>query len=50
MNVKTNFRSITKNHAADPDIRFLIKSISKPYGRVTAMSTAWELTVESVVL
>ena len=26
-------RLITKNHAADPKIGFLTKSISKPYGR-----------------
>ena len=40
---KINLRIITKNHAADPDIEFLTKSISKPYGRATAMPTAWEL-------
>ena len=33
-----------KNHAADPEIRFLTKSISKPNGRATFMPTAWELT------
>ena len=33
-----NFRIKTKNHAADPDIGFLTKSISKPFGR--AMPTA----------
>ena len=38
-----NLRKITKNHAADPEIEFLTKSISKPYGRATAMPTAWEL-------
>ena len=38
-----NLRIITKNHAADPEIGFLAKSISKPYGRATAMPTAWEL-------
>ena len=41
--VKMNLRIITKNHAADPKIRLLRKSISKPYGRVTAIPTAWEL-------
>ena len=41
--VKTNFRIITKNHAAATKIRFVTKSISKPYGRATAMPTAWEL-------
>ena len=38
-----NLRIITKNHAADPEIGFLTKSISKPSGRATAMPTAWEL-------
>ena len=36
-------RIITKNHAADPEIRFLTKSILKPYGRAAVMPTAWEL-------
>ena len=31
------------NHEADPEIGFLTKSISKPYGRATAMQPAWEL-------
>ena len=39
-----NSRVITKNHAADPEIGFLTKLISKPYGRATGMPTAWELT------
>ena len=43
MAVKMNFRIITKNHAADPEIGFHTKSISKPNGRATAMPTAWEL-------
>ena len=43
MNVKMNLRIITKNRAADPEIGFLTKSILKPYGRTTAMPTAWEL-------
>ena len=34
----------TKNYAADPEIGFLKKSISRPYGRATAMPTAWELS------
>ena len=38
-----NLRIITKNHAADPEIGFLTKSISKLHGRATAMPTAWEL-------
>ena len=43
MGVKINLRIITKNHAAEPEIGFLIKSISKPYGRATAMPAAWEV-------
>ena len=43
MAVKINLRLITKNHAADPYIGFLTKSISKPNGHTTAMPTAWEL-------
>ena len=43
MGVKMNLRIITKNHAADPEIGFRTKSISKPYGRATAMPSAWEL-------
>ena len=35
MGVKMNSRIITKNHAADPEIGFLTKSISKPYSRAT---------------
>ena len=45
MAVKMNLRIITKNHAADPEIGFLTKSISKPNGRATAMPTAWELNL-----
>ena len=45
MSVKMNFRIITKNHAADPEIKFLTKSISKLYGHATALPTAWEITV-----
>ena len=37
-----NLRMITKNHAADPEIGFLTKSISKPSGRATAMPSVWE--------
>ena len=40
MAVKMKSRIITKNHEADPEIVFLTKSISKPYGRATAMPTA----------
>ena len=45
MGVEMNPRIITKIHAADQEIGFLIKSISKPYGRATAMPTAWGLIV-----
>ena len=38
-----NLRIITKNHAADPEIGFLTKSVSKRYWRATAMPTAWDL-------
>ena len=40
---KMNLRIITRNHAADRKIRFLTKSISKPFGRAMAMPRAWEL-------
>ena len=39
-----NLRIIRKYRAADPGIRFLTKSISKPYGSATAMPPAWELS------
>ena len=48
MVVKMNLRIITKNHAADPEIGFLAKSISKSNGSATAMPTAWELTPENL--
>ena len=38
-----NLRIITKYRAADPEIRFLTKSILKPYGYATALPPAWEL-------
>ena len=41
--VKTNLRIITKNRAADPEIGFLTKSISKLNGRAMAMPTAWKV-------
>ena len=41
-----NLRIIAKNHAGDPEIGFLTKSISKPNGRSTAMPTAWELRLD----
>ena len=43
MGVQMNLRIITKNIAADPEIGFLTKSISKTYGRATAIPPAWEL-------
>ena len=43
MGLKMNLRIITKNRAADPEIGFLKKSISKPNDRATAMPTAWEI-------
>ena len=48
MGVKMNSRIITKSDAGDPEIGFLTKSISKPYGRATAMPTAWELGCGSI--
>ena len=46
MAVKRNLRITTKNHAADPEIGLITKSISKPNGFATAMPTAWELKKE----
>ena len=43
MAVKMNSKIITKNHVADPEMRFLAKSSSKSNGFATAMPTAWEL-------
>ena len=43
MGVKMNLKIITKNPAADPEIGFLTKSISKPCDRATAMPPALEL-------
>ena len=43
MGVKMNLSKITKNHAGDPEIGFLKKSISNPYDSLTARPTAWEL-------
>ena len=40
-----NFRIITKNHIADPEIKIPAKLISKPYGGATAMPRAWELSI-----
>ena len=44
MNVKMNFRIITNNNAANPEIGFLTASISRPYGRTRVITTAWKLT------
>ena len=43
MGLKMKLRIITKNSEADSEIRFLTKSISKPFCRSTAMPPAWEL-------
>ena len=40
---KINLKIVTKNHAGCPEIGFLIKSISVPYVRATAMPPAWVL-------
>ena len=48
MGVKMKLSIITKNHATDPEIGFLTKSILKPYGRATAMPPAWELNYRLV--
>ena len=45
MGVKMNLRIIPKNHVSDLEIGFLTNSISKPYGRATAMPTAWEFKI-----
>ena len=39
-----NLRIITKNHAAVSVIQFITNSISKLYGRATAMPLAWDLS------
>ena len=46
---KMDLSIITKNHAADPEIGFLSKSISKPNGCATAMPTAWEVFYTNAV-
>ena len=43
MGLKMNSRIIKEYHEVDPVNGFLTKSISKPYGRATAMPPAWEL-------
>ena len=49
MGLKMNSRIITKNHAADPEIGFLTKSISKLNGCARTMPTAWELRFRKIV-
>ena len=46
MGLEINLRITTKNLAADPEIGLLTKSISKTYGRATAMPPAWESSRE----
>ena len=43
MGLIINLTIITKNHAADQEIGFFAKSISKSNGCATALPTAWEL-------
>ena len=43
MAVKMNLTKIMKNDAADPEIGFIAKTISKSNGCATAMPTPWEL-------
>ena len=43
MAVRMYSRIVTKNHAADPDIEVLTKSISNPQDRGTDIPTAREL-------
>ena len=44
ISLKINLRIKTNNPKADLYIRYLTKLILKPYGRNTAIPTAWELT------
>ena len=50
MVVKMNLRIITKNHAADPEIGFLTKSISNPNGCAMAMPTVRELKLNLEII
>ena len=45
MAVKMNISILTKKHAADLELGFLKKSISKTYGCATAMPIALELII-----
>ena len=47
MVVKMTLSVNMKNQAADPQIGFFTKSISKPCGRATAMPITWELNYDS---
>ena len=40
---KMYLRIITKIHAADPEIEFFTKSISKSFGHAKAILAAWKL-------
>ena len=40
---KSELNDKNEKNAADQEIGFLLKSISKPYGRATAMPPAWAL-------
>ena len=42
---KNEFKDNNENHAADPEIVFLRKSISRPQGRATAMPPMWGLII-----
>ena len=48
--VKIILRIITRKHAADPEIRFLTKSISLPYGHAAAMPKVRELINEKSIM
>ena len=51
MSVKIILRIKLKNHVADPEKGFLKKSISKAYGRATAMPPVWDSTTcEGLIL
>ena len=39
---KKEFEDNNENHAGDPEIGFLTKSIYKAYVHLTAMPTAWK--------
>ena len=42
---KNEYKDNNKNHAADPEIGFLTKLISKLYGRPMALPLAWQLNL-----